>query len=106
DALSLLDTAIAYGNGRLEAATTASLLGTTAPAEVRAFAAALLAGETAPALEAIARAAREGEDLAAFTRDVVELLRRALVIKAAPTDERAAQQLDDVAREEIGRAHV
>src|SRR2546428_4197173 len=33
DALSLLDTAIAYGNGRLEADTTASLLGTTAPAE-------------------------------------------------------------------------
>ena len=85
DALSLLDTAIAYGNGRLEAETTASLLGTTAPAEVRAFAAALLARETAPALEAVARAAREGEDLAAFTRDVVELLRRALVIKAAPT---------------------
>jgi DNA polymerase-3 subunit gamma/tau len=85
DALSLLDTAIAYGNGRLEAETTATLLGTTAPAEVRAFAAALLAHETAPALEAIDRAARDGEDLAAFTRDVVELLRRALVLKAAPT---------------------
>ena len=85
DALSLLDTAIAYGNGRLEAETTASLLGTTAPAEVRAFAAALLGRETAPALEAIDRAARDGEDLGAFTRDVVELLRRALVLKAAPT---------------------
>ena len=85
DALSLLDTAIAYGNGRLEADTTASLLGTTAPAEVRAFAAALLTHDTAPALEAIDRAARDGEDLAAFTRDVVELLRRALVLKAAPT---------------------
>jgi DNA polymerase-3 subunit gamma/tau len=85
DALSLLDTAIAYGNGRLEAQTAASLLGTTAPAEVRAFAAALLARETTPALEAIDRAARGGEDLGAFTRDVVELLRRALVLKAAPT---------------------
>jgi DNA polymerase-3 subunit gamma/tau len=85
DALSLLDTAIAYGNGRLEAETTASLLGTTAPAEVRAFAAALLVRETAPALEAIDRAARDGEDLGAFTRDVIELLRRALVLKAAPT---------------------
>jgi DNA polymerase-3 subunit gamma/tau len=85
DALSLLDTAIAYGNGRLEAETTAALLGTTAPAEVRAFTAALLAYETAPALEAIDRAARDGEDLHAFTRDVVELLRRALVLKAAPT---------------------
>jgi DNA polymerase III subunit gamma/tau len=85
DALSLLDTAIAYGNGRLEAETTAGLLGTTAPAEVRAFATALIAHETAPALEAIDRAARDGEDLHAFTRDVVELLRRALVLKAAPT---------------------
>jgi DNA polymerase III subunit gamma/tau len=85
DALSLLDTAIAYGNGRLEADTTAGLLGTTAPAEVRAFAAALLAHETAPALEAIDRAARDGEDLHAFARDVVELLRRILVLKAAPT---------------------
>jgi DNA polymerase-3 subunit gamma/tau len=85
DALSLLDTAIAYGNGRLDAETTAGLLGTTAPAEVRAFAAALLAHETAPALEAIDRTTRDGEDLHAFTRDVVELLRRALVLKAAPT---------------------
>ena len=85
DALSLLDTANASGNGRLEADTTAGLLGTTAPAEVRAFAAALLAHETAPALEAIDRAARDGEDLHAFARDVVELLRRILVLKAAPT---------------------
>jgi DNA polymerase-3 subunit gamma/tau len=85
DALSLLDTAIAYGNGRLEAETTASLLGTTAPAEVRAFARALVGHEATTALEAIDRAARDGEDLGAFTRDVVELLRRALVLKAAPT---------------------
>jgi len=85
DALSLLDTAIAYGNGRLDAATTATLLGTTTPAEVRAFASALISHQSTPALEAIDRAAREGEDLQAFTRDVIELLRRALVLKAAPT---------------------
>jgi DNA polymerase-3 subunit gamma/tau len=85
DALSLLDTAIAYGNGRLDAHTTAALLGTTTPAEVRAFVSALIAHQSTPALEAIDRAAREGEDLQAFTRDVIELLRRALVLKAAPT---------------------
>jgi DNA polymerase-3 subunit gamma/tau len=84
DALSLLDTAIAYGNGALEAETTAALLGTTAPAEVRAFARAVVEHEATPALEAIDRAARDGEDLGAFARDVVELLRRALVLKAAP----------------------
>jgi len=85
DALSLLDTAIAYGNGRVDAATTAALLGATAPVEVRAFAAALLAHESGHALEAIDRAAREGEDLQTFARDVIELLRRVMVLKAAPT---------------------
>ncbi len=84
DALSLLDTAIAYGSGRLAADTTAALLGTTAPAEVQAFARALVGHEATPALEAVDRAAREGEDLGAFARDVIELLRRALVLKAAP----------------------
>ena len=84
DALSLLDTAIAYGNGHLDADTTAALLGTTAPAEVSAFARALLDHDASTALEAVDRVAREGEDLGAFTRDVIELLRRALVLKAAP----------------------
>ena len=95
DALSLLDTAIAYGNGRLAADTTAALLGTTAPAEVRAFARALMAHDTTAALEAIDRAAHDGEDLGAFTRDVIELLRRALVLKAAP-----ATRLADVPQAE------
>ena len=84
DALSLLDTAIAYGEGRLEAEKTAKLLGATAPVTVRAFAAALIGHDTAAALEAIDRAARDGEDLLAFTRDVIELLRLTLVLKAAP----------------------
>jgi DNA polymerase-3 subunit gamma/tau len=84
DALSLLDTAIAYGEGRLEAVTVAALLGATAPAEVRDFGAALVGHDTAAALEAIDRAAREGEDFMAFARDVIELLRRVLVLKAAP----------------------
>jgi DNA polymerase-3 subunit gamma/tau len=95
DALSLLDTAIAYGEGRLEAATVATLLGATAPAEVLDFGAALVGHDTAAALEAIDRAVREGEDLVAFTRDIVELLRRALVLKAAPR-----AQLADLAASE------
>ena len=84
DALSLLDTAIAYGDGRLAAETTAKLLGASAPVAVRAFAAAVVGHDTAAALEAIDRAARDGEDLLAFTRDVIELLRLTLVLKAAP----------------------
>ncbi|HET7876221.1 MAG TPA: hypothetical protein VFN71_11945, partial [Methylomirabilota bacterium] len=89
DALSVLDTTIAYGQGRLEAATVAALLGTTAPAEIRAFCQALLAREPAAALEAIDRSAREGEDLGAFARDAIEVLRRVLVLKAAPSSQLA-----------------
>jgi len=84
DALSLLDTAIAYGEGRLEAETTAKLLGATAPVTVRAFATAVVGHDTAAALESIDQAARDGEDLLAFARDVIELLRLTLVLKAAP----------------------
>src|SRR5262249_19373060 len=61
DALSLLDTAIAYGGGRLEADSVAALLGVSAPAEVRAFARALIEQDVAGALEAIDRAVRDGE---------------------------------------------
>ena len=84
DALSLLDTAIAYGNGTLDAETTARLLGATAPREVRAFVAALLAHDTAGAVEAVDRAMRDGDDVQAFSRDAIETLRRLLVLRAAP----------------------
>ena len=84
DALSLLDTAIAYGGGALDESGVARLLGSSAPVHVRGFLAALLARDGARALEAIDRAARDGEDLAWLCREVVEAARRALVIKVAP----------------------
>ncbi len=84
DALSLLDTALAYGGGRLDAGSLARLLGASAPVQVRAFVRALVARDGAAALEAIDRAAREGEDLALLCREAVEVMRRALVLKVAP----------------------
>ena len=84
DALSLLDTAIAYGGGALDETSVARLLGSSSPVHVRGFLAALLARDGAAALEAVDRAARDGEDLAWLCREVVETARRALVIKVAP----------------------
>ena len=84
DALSLLDTALAYGGGRLAADSLAHLLGASAPAQVRAFVGALVARDGAGALEAIDRAAQEGEDLAVLCRETVEALRRLLLLKVAP----------------------
>jgi DNA polymerase III subunit gamma/tau len=97
DALSLLDTVLAYSAGVLEVDATARLLGATAPEEVRRFAAAMLACDAAAALEAIDRAARDGEDLGALVRETIELWRRALVVKAAPT-----AKLPDLTPTEMG----
>jgi DNA polymerase-3 subunit gamma/tau len=84
DALSLLDTALAYAGGRLDAAALAELLGASAPAQVRAFVGAFVARDGAAALEAIDGAAREGGDLALLCHDAVDALRRLLLLKVAP----------------------
>jgi DNA polymerase-3 subunit gamma/tau len=84
DALSLLDAAIAYGEGRVEEGSVARLLGAAAPARVREFVGALLARDGGAALEAIDRAARSGEDIELFCRDALEGLRRLLVLTVAP----------------------
>src|SRR4029450_9743818 len=62
----------------------ARLLGSASPVHVRGFLGALLAKDGAHALEAIDRAARDGEDLTWLCREGVETARRALVVKVAP----------------------
>ncbi len=84
DALSLLDTAIAYGEGKLDEASVARLLGSSSPVHVRGFVGALIAGDGAAALEAVDRAATAGEDLGTLCREAVEMTRRLLVTKVAP----------------------
>ncbi|MFQ5520890.1 MAG: DNA polymerase III subunit gamma/tau [Candidatus Methylomirabilia bacterium] len=84
DALSLLDTTLAYGGGQLEGEALARLLGSSAPERVRAFVAALVARDGANALEVIDTVVREGEDLGGFCRDVVEGMRQLLILKVAP----------------------
>jgi DNA polymerase III subunit gamma/tau len=83
DALSLLDTAIAYGEGKLDEASVARLFGSSSPVHVRGFVSALLAGDGAAALEAVDRAASAGEDLGTLCREAIEMTRRLLVLKVA-----------------------
>ncbi|HEX7786748.1 MAG TPA: DNA polymerase III subunit gamma/tau, partial [Methylomirabilota bacterium] len=83
DALSLLDTAIAYGEGKLDEASVARLLGSSSPVHVRGFVSALLGRDGAAALEAIDRAASAGEDLGTLCREAIEMTRRLLVLKVA-----------------------
>jgi DNA polymerase-3 subunit gamma/tau len=79
DALSLLDTALAYGEGCVTAAAVRELLGSGGEEAARGLAEALVRRDSADALSRIDRAAAEGHDLALLAQDTLEWLRRALL---------------------------
>ena len=85
DALSLLDTAIAYGEGKLDEASVARLLGSSSPVHVRGFADRAARPATAPPRWRPSTAPPpRGEDLGALCREAIEMARRLLVLKVAP----------------------
>jgi DNA polymerase-3 subunit gamma/tau len=79
DALSLLDTALAYGEGRVGARTVEELIGSGGDEAAWGLAGALLARRAPEALERIDRAAAEGFDVGLLARETMEVLRRALL---------------------------
>jgi DNA polymerase-3 subunit gamma/tau len=79
DALSLLDTALAYGEGRVTAAAVRELLGSGGEEAARGLAEALVLRDSAAVLARIDRAASEGHDLGLLAQDTLEWLRRALL---------------------------
>ena len=80
DALSLLDTALAYGEGRVSARTVEELLGSGGAEAAWGLAAALVRRVAPDALQRIAEAAAAGLDLALLCEETLELLRRALLV--------------------------
>jgi DNA polymerase-3 subunit gamma/tau len=85
DALSLLDTALAYGEGRVEARTVEELLGSGGAEAAWTLAGALVRRDAAEALQRIADAAASGLDLALLCEETMELLRRALLVAVTGT---------------------
>jgi DNA polymerase-3 subunit gamma/tau len=89
DALSLLDAALAYGEGRVTADAVRELLGSGGAAAAWGLAEALVRREPGVALTAIERAAADGLDLGLLCQEAMEVLRRALlvqVLSGAPPD--------------------
>jgi DNA polymerase-3 subunit gamma/tau len=80
DALSLLDTALAYGEGRVSARTVEELLGSGGTEAAGQLAAALARRAAPDALQRIADAATAGLDLALLCQETLEVLRRALLL--------------------------
>jgi DNA polymerase-3 subunit gamma/tau len=94
DALSLLDTALAYGEGRIGAATVQDLLGSGGAEAAWALAGALVRRQAAAALERIAESAGAGLDLALLCQETLELLRQALLVAVtgAPDPDTTAEE--------------
>ncbi len=87
DALSLLDTALAYGEGRVSAAAVRELLGSGGAEAAWGLAEALVRRDAREALGRIERAAAEGLDLGLLGHEALEVVRRGLlvaVLEAAP----------------------
>jgi len=79
DALSLLDTALAYGEGHVTSQAVRELLGSGGEEAAWGLAEALVGRDAAAALRRIDLAAAEGHDLGLLGQDALELLRRALL---------------------------
>src|SRR5262245_31695322 len=97
DALSLLDTALAYGEGRVSARTVADLLGSGGAEAAWALAEALAHRAAPDALQRIAEAAAGGLDLALLCQETMEVLRQALLLTVTGTPGPDATQ-DETAR--------
>ena len=80
DALSLLDTALAYGEGRVGARTVQELLGSGGAEAAWVLAEGLVRRAAPEALQRIADAAAGGLDLALLCQETMEVLRRALLL--------------------------
>jgi DNA polymerase-3 subunit gamma/tau len=85
DALSLLDTALAYGEGRVSVRTVEELLGSGGAEAAWALAGALVRRAAPAALERVAAAAAAGLDLALLCQETLEILRRALLVVVTGT---------------------
>ncbi len=97
DALSLLDTALAYGEGRVQAKTVEELLGSGGAEAAWALAGALVRRAAPDALQRIAEAAAAGLDLSLLCEETMEVLRRAFLVAVTGTAGPDATQ-DETAR--------
>jgi DNA polymerase III subunit gamma/tau len=97
DALSLLDTALAYGEGRVGVRTVEELLGSGGAEAAWALAGALVRRVAPDALQRIAEASASGLDLALLCQETMELLRRALLVTVTGSPGPDATQ-DEMAR--------
>lgn len=102
DSLSLLDQALAFDPGRLDATEVARLLGVADRKALLDLSAAILEGDAAAALSVIDQVAAFGVDLTRFSHDVLRHLRNLVVVRQCP-DARDLVDLPEDERLEVAR---
>lgn len=95
DALSLLDQAIAYNDGKLEQAHTREMLGTIDSTEVTALLESLVSGQAGEMLEQISRISSYNPDYDAILSELLSRLHDIAVAQVLPQD---SDVIDDVTR--------
>ena len=100
DALSILDMCLAFESSRLTAENAREVLGAADPAFIFDFAARLIDGDAAGALEMVDDIMRQGLDCAVFSRDVTAHMRALLLARTGPE---ALPRMLEVTAEQAGR---
>jgi len=100
DALSLLDTALAYGEGQVSTRAVRELLGSGGDEAAWGLAEALVRRAAGAALAGVARAAEDGLDLSLLGQETLEVLRRALLVRvlSGPPPELTADETERLAQ--------
>ncbi len=81
DALSIADTAISYGEGKLTYLDVMAILGSTGLETIAEFISSVLSGNTPKVLEYIDKLSEQGKSVGVLIKDVTSILRDVLIIK-------------------------
>ena len=85
DALSIADTAISYGDGKLTYSQVTEILGATDEKTVYRFVSDMLKGESGNALTALENLCNAGKSVGVLAKDLVSVLRDLLIVKTCKT---------------------
>ncbi len=85
DALSLLDQALAYGNGSVEVKSVQSMLGLSAEEQLHTLIRAVIQGDAARVLEMVNDASKRIPDFSGLLNQILELLYHISLAQSAPT---------------------
>jgi len=103
DALSILDRAIAFGSGKVEAEAVRGLLGLADRGRIFDLLETVLAGNAGSALEKLAALSNDGAEPAQVITDLADAVHAVTLVKAAGTADPAASEAERASAADLGK---